>query len=66
MNEEENEMWNDPDNWKWGFVYFNPKDKRVFVLKRVPWMGITLNFANPLSGLVIFALILSIWIASHS
>ncbi len=48
MNEE-NDMWNDPDNWKWGVFYFNPQDKRVFVLKRLPGMGLTLNFGNPYS-----------------
>ena len=53
MNEEENEMYNDPDNWRLGFIYFNPKDKRVFVLKRFPGMGLTLNFGNPFSILPI-------------
>ena len=65
MNEEENEMWKDPNNWKLGIFYFNPKDKRMFVLKRIPSMGVTVNFANPFSGFVILALILAIWIASH-
>jgi uncharacterized membrane protein len=44
------EMWkNEPNNWKWGMFYFNKEDKRVFVPKKVEWMGITLNFANPKS-----------------
>ena len=58
MSEEEDDMWRDPDNWKWGFVYFNPRDKRVFVLKRLPGMGLTLNFANPYSIIPIAVLLI--------
>jgi uncharacterized membrane protein len=41
-----------PENWKLGIFYFNPRDKRLFVLKRHRAFGITLNFANPDSYLV--------------
>lgn len=57
MHEEENNMHQDPNNWKFGFFYFNPKDKRVWVFKRIPYMGLTINFANPYSVLVILIFI---------
>lgn len=58
---------NDPDNWRCGLFYFNPLDKRVFVLKRNKWMGVTLNFAQfeshlimaLISGMIILLLIIS-------
>jgi uncharacterized membrane protein len=50
-------------NWKWGIFYFNPEDKRLFVLKKLPGMGLTLNFANPASFLII-ALIIVFLVAS--
>jgi len=54
----------DPKNWKWGIVYFNPNDSRVFVNKRVG-IGWTLNFARPASfafpiGLVLLIVLLRI------
>ncbi|MEM9391035.1 MAG: DUF5808 domain-containing protein [Bacteroidota bacterium] len=42
----------DPHHWKWGFFYFNSKDKRLFPPKREKAAGWTINFANPLSILV--------------
>lgn len=65
MNEEENEMWKDPNNWKLGIFYFNPKDKRMLVLKRNPYAGITINFANPFSGFFILAFILLVYFGSR-
>lgn len=62
MSEEE-EFHNNPKNWKLGIFYFNPKDKRMFVFKRIPYMGITINFASPYSGFIILALILVIYFA---
>lgn len=49
------EKWkNDSNNWKCrGLFYYNKEDKRLFVPKRVEWMGITLNFANPKSKLAL-------------
>jgi len=35
------------DYWKWGMFYYNPYDPRIMVPKRIPWMGWTLNFAQP-------------------
>jgi uncharacterized membrane protein len=48
------ENWHkDSANWVWGIFYFNKKDNRIFVPKRLEWMGITLNFANPKSYLAL-------------
>jgi uncharacterized membrane protein len=59
MNDED-EMWNDPDNWVAGFIYFNRKDKRIFVLKRIPAFGITLNFGNPVSMVILAVFVIFI------
>lgn len=47
----------DPDNYKWGIFYFNPEDSRLFLPKRVPIMGFTLNFGNPFSYLILILLL---------
>jgi uncharacterized membrane protein len=53
------EKWRkDPNNWKYGFFYFNPEDKRILPPKRTPWMGWTVNFANTNSILFFIFLIL--------
>jgi uncharacterized membrane protein len=39
-------MKNGPVNYKWGLFYFNPRDTRIIVSKRVKGLGWTLNFAN--------------------
>ena len=47
------DAWNkDPNNWYFGVFYFNKKDKRLLPPKRVPMLGWTINFANPLSILI--------------
>lgn len=52
------EMWHkDPNNWKWGFIYFNKKDKRIFPPKKIKSLGWTVNFANPLSILPLVVLV---------
>jgi len=51
-------MRGDPDNYKWGIFYFNPQDPRTIVLKRIPAMGLTLNFARPYSYLFIIGILL--------
>ena len=44
------EKWHqDPSNWKWGIIYFNKSDKRIFPPKRFAALGWTINFANPIS-----------------
>ncbi|MBL0103134.1 MAG: hypothetical protein IPP51_04885 [Bacteroidetes bacterium] len=51
----------DPNCWKLGIFYFNPKDKRIFPPKRIPGLGWTVNFANPLSVLVMVGLIVGVY-----
>jgi uncharacterized membrane protein len=42
------EKWKkEPNNWIWRMFYYIKEDKRLFVAKKVEWMGTTLNFANP-------------------
>jgi uncharacterized membrane protein len=56
---EEEENWHkDPKNWKLSCIYYNKHDKRIFVPKRIPWMGITLNFAHTKSYITLIAIIL--------
>lgn len=59
----------DPDNWKWGLFYYNKEDKRLFPPKRNPYMGWTINFANPKSigafALLLLIIILSGWLLSE-
>ena len=55
-----NSNFKDSSNWKWGIFYFNKKDKRLLVPKRLAFLGITINFANPWSILLVLALILLI------
>jgi uncharacterized membrane protein len=54
----------EPNYWKWGVFYFNPNDPRIFVPKRIEWLGWTLNFAQPVSIIIIggifFLIILSV------
>ena len=55
------EIWrNDPKNWKLGIFYFNKLDRRIFPPKRMQGMGWTVNFANPLSILSLFGLVIAI------
>jgi uncharacterized membrane protein len=42
-----------PKNWKLGLFYYNKEDKRLFVDKRNPNLGITINFARRESHLFI-------------
>ncbi|HMI47588.1 MAG TPA: hypothetical protein VK481_02860 [Gemmatimonadaceae bacterium] len=40
--------WGNPANWRGGLFYFSRRDSRVWIPKRVPEMGMTLNLARPL------------------
>ena len=33
--------------WLYGFIYSDPDDERIWVPKRNPWMGWTVNAAHP-------------------
>lgn len=48
----------DPRSWKGYFFYMNGNDSRIFVPKRIPSMGWTLNFANPYSYLILLSIII--------
>jgi uncharacterized membrane protein len=50
-------MIQNPENYKWGIFYFNPKDQRILVPKRINMMGWTLNFASIYTYLLIFGII---------
>lgn len=41
--------WENPENWSGSIfgIYFSKKDSRVWVPKKPPWMGMTLNLAHP-------------------
>ncbi|MEC5166107.1 putative membrane protein [Flavobacterium sp. PL11] len=55
ISDETKRQWHqDPNNWVLGVFYYNKDDKRVFPPKRIPWMGFTINFANPISVAVLF------------
>jgi len=45
------------ENYKWGFIYFDPKDSRVIFPKVNPSMGWTFNFGSPVSYIIIIAFI---------
>lgn len=52
-------MRSDPDNYILGLFYFNSRDPRIILPKRNPYLGWTLNFANPFSFLFILLIIAS-------
>lgn len=55
--EELNESHQDPANWKWGIIYYNKADKRIFPPKRSRYLGWTVNFANPWSILTMISVL---------
>lgn len=59
-SEETRNRWeNDPDNWIWGMFYYNPKDKRLYIPKKIKDFGWHTNYANP-NALFIISLLLLI------
>lgn len=62
----EDEMHQDPNNWKWSCIYYNPNDKRIFLLKKNPAFGITMNFANPKTYLILALIILAVNIGAFA
>src|ERR1035437_1955931 len=57
-----NKVSNEAECWKWGMFYYNPFDKRIFLPKRTG-LGFTLNFAHPVSTVIMCALIVFIIIS---
>jgi uncharacterized membrane protein len=51
---------NNPDNYKLGIFYFNPKDKRLIVPKQDRYRGWTLNFGNIFTYIIILGIALAI------
>ena len=64
--ETQNEWNNDPDNWIWGFLYYNPKDSRLLNTKRIKELGWTINFANPNSVFLVIIFITILLIIGES
>ncbi|MGB1580585.1 MAG: DUF5808 domain-containing protein [Nevskiales bacterium] len=59
INQEE---WHDPDNWGGPAaleVYFSKRDSRIWVRKRIRWMGWTVNLAHTGGVLWLFGIILA-------
>lgn len=50
-------MRNDPENYKWGILYFNKKDPRTILPKRNKFLGWTVNFASPYSYLILVGIL---------
>jgi hypothetical protein len=50
--EELDRLWADPANWTMLF-YRCPEDPRIFVPKRRPWFGWTVNFGHSLGWLAV-------------
>jgi uncharacterized membrane protein len=44
--------------WKWGIFYYNPDDPRMIVPKRIKWLGWSLNFAKPISVILLLSITL--------
>ena len=47
----------DISNYKYGIFYYNAQDPRTILPKRLKAMGYQLNFAKPLSYLIVIAFI---------
>ena len=58
-NEAEDREWQNPQNWRGGWlgIYVAPRDPRVWVPKRRPEFGSTLNFAHRSSWVWLAALL---------
>ncbi len=46
------------DPYIWGIIYFDTEDKRIFVPKKNPYTGITINFANPWAYFILFLFVI--------
>jgi hypothetical protein len=55
------ESWSNPTNWRCkGNIYCSRMDSRLFVPKRVKWMGWTINFFHPWAFPAVFIFFLGI------
>lgn len=55
----------DPDKYIFGIFYFNKDDKRLLPPKRRPYLGWTLNFANPYSIALVLGIIAVLVFITH-
>lgn len=54
-----NQAHKEQDSWVLGFIYYNPDDRRILIPKKTG-LGITFNYAKPISILVTIAMLLLI------
>lgn len=55
----------DPKYWKLGLFYFNKNDNRIFPPKRIKQLGWTVNFANPISIIIMIAIVVLIYMLGN-
>ena len=60
-----NDPSNDPTYYKFGLLYYNPKDYRTVVPKRNKSLGWTLNFAKPITYFFLLLILLIAFIAGN-
>jgi uncharacterized membrane protein len=53
----------DSNNYKYGVFYYNESDTRIIVPKRVKYLGWTLNFARPVSYLIMAGILAIVIVA---
>ena len=56
-----NKWHDDPKNRKLGIFYFNKEDNRIIISKRLKLFGWTLNFANPISYMIMIGLVILVY-----
>ncbi len=55
--------WRNSDNWYFG-IYNSPRDTRVWVAKRIPWTGWTLNFAHRAAWIWTFGVVVPAFVVA--
>lgn len=60
-----NQWHEDPSNWRYGVLYYNKLDRRLFPPKRVKQFGWTINFANPFSYITVMGIILAVYVIAR-
>ncbi len=56
-------QWNDPDNWSGPFndLYFSKQDSRVWVPRKGPWNGWTMNLAQPRGAMWLYGMVYGVY-----
>ena len=63
-SQENKDKWHaDSSNWKLGVLYFNKEDKRIFVPKRIGFLGWTVNFANPIAYVIMIGIFYILYVS---